>query len=59
VKAEVATTVCGRYILRQAAAAEREFALERVSWEFASSYNIAPTQRCIQIASGFTEVTNA
>ncbi|HUN25292.1 MAG TPA: SOS response-associated peptidase [Steroidobacteraceae bacterium] len=36
--------MCGRYILRQAAAAEREFALARVSWQFTASYNIAPTQ---------------
>ena len=36
--------MCGRYILRQAAAAEREFALARVSWHVTESYNVAPTQ---------------
>jgi putative SOS response-associated peptidase YedK len=36
--------VCGRYILRQAALAEREFFLNRAHWKIDSSYNIAPTQ---------------
>ncbi len=35
--------MCGRYILREVAAAEREFGLARVSWSFAPNYNIAPT----------------
>jgi putative SOS response-associated peptidase YedK len=35
--------MCGRYILRELAAAEREFGLGRVSWTFAPNYNIAPT----------------
>jgi putative SOS response-associated peptidase YedK len=35
--------MCGRYILRELAAAEREFALERVSWTFAPNFNIGPT----------------
>jgi putative SOS response-associated peptidase YedK len=36
--------MCGRYILRQAALAEREFFLNRADWKIRSSYNIAPTQ---------------
>lgn len=36
--------MCGRYILRQIAQAERAFALDRLSWTFSASYNIAPTQ---------------
>jgi putative SOS response-associated peptidase YedK len=36
--------VCGRYILAQIGRAEREFGLERVSWQFSASWNIAPSQ---------------
>ncbi|MGH8257215.1 MAG: SOS response-associated peptidase [Steroidobacteraceae bacterium] len=36
--------MCGRYILAQLEAAERAFGLGRLSWTFAASYNIAPTQ---------------
>jgi putative SOS response-associated peptidase YedK len=36
--------MCGRYILRQAALAEREFFVNRATWKIHSSYNIAPTQ---------------
>jgi putative SOS response-associated peptidase YedK len=36
--------MCGRYILRQAALAEREFFVNRTTWKIHSSYNIAPTQ---------------
>jgi putative SOS response-associated peptidase YedK len=36
--------MCGRYILRQAALAEREFFVNRSHWRIHSSYNIAPTQ---------------
>jgi putative SOS response-associated peptidase YedK len=36
--------MCGRYILRQAALAEREFVVNRSHWRIHSSYNIAPTQ---------------
>jgi putative SOS response-associated peptidase YedK len=35
--------MCGRYILRETSAAERYFGLERASWYFTTSYNIAPT----------------
>jgi putative SOS response-associated peptidase YedK len=35
--------VCGRYILREAVRAERYFGIERLSWHFTASYNIAPT----------------
>jgi putative SOS response-associated peptidase YedK len=35
--------MCGRYILRQIALAERIFGLERNLWSFKASYNIAPT----------------
>jgi putative SOS response-associated peptidase YedK len=36
--------MCGRYILAQIEKAEREFELERVSWQFSASWNIAPSQ---------------
>jgi putative SOS response-associated peptidase YedK len=36
--------MCGRYILRQISEAERYFDLQRVTWHFSASYNIAPTQ---------------
>lgn len=36
--------MCGRYILRQIALAERAFGLDRSAWSFTASYNIAPTQ---------------
>ena len=35
--------MCGRYILREAVRAERYFGIERLSWHFTVSYNIAPT----------------
>jgi putative SOS response-associated peptidase YedK len=37
--------VCGRYITAEAAALERAFRLDRISWSFQVSYNVAPTQR--------------
>jgi len=36
--------MCGRYILRRIAEAERYLELERLAWQFSASYNIAPTQ---------------
>jgi putative SOS response-associated peptidase YedK len=36
--------MCGRYIVAQLTAAERYFGLQRVSWDFTASYNVAPTQ---------------
>lgn len=37
--------MCGRYIIRQLADAERYFQLARASWTFQASYNVAPTDR--------------
>ena len=37
--------MCGRYIIRQLADAERYFQLARNEWHFSASYNIAPTQQ--------------
>jgi len=37
--------MCGRYILREATRAARYFALERSTWQFPGSYNIAPTDQ--------------
>jgi len=36
--------MCGRYVTPQQAAAEREFTLRRSSWQFAASYNVAPSR---------------
>lgn len=35
--------MCGRYILREVTRAELYFGIERASWHFTASYNIAPT----------------
>jgi len=35
--------MCGRYIIRQLIEAERYFDLQRASWTFSASYNVAPT----------------
>jgi putative SOS response-associated peptidase YedK len=49
--------MCGRYILRQVALAERAFGLDRQSWNFQGSYNIAPTHSVpvVRAAGGLRE----
>jgi putative SOS response-associated peptidase YedK len=49
--------MCGRYILVQIERAEREFGLERISWQFAPSWNIASSQSVpvVRIADGVRE----
>jgi putative SOS response-associated peptidase YedK len=49
--------MCGRYIIRQLAAAEQEFKLARVSFGLADRYNVAPTQPVpiVRVAYGLTE----
>ncbi len=37
--------MCGRYIIRQLVEAERYFELQRATWTFSASYNVAPTDR--------------
>ena len=45
--------MCGRYVSPESAAIEREFSVVRTDWQFAASYNVAPTQRVPIVAPEF------
>jgi len=49
--------MCGRYILAQQAKLEKAIRLQRVSWEFKASYNVAPTQNVpvVRVKDGLWE----
>lgn len=49
--------MCGRYILAQQAKFERELRLGRIRWEFAVSYNVAPSQSVpvVRVSGGVHE----
>ena len=49
--------MCGRYILAQQAKFEKAIQLQRVSWEFKASYNVAPTQNVpvVRVKDGLWE----
>lgn len=51
--------MCGRYITAEAAALERAFRLDRTSWSFQVSYNVAPTQQVpvVRAAEGIEGLT--